>query len=98
MTLTEAAACGTPAVATRIAGHVDAVDDGVSGLLADDAHELVQHLVELCSDDRLWQKLSTGAVAHAAKFSWDATAVGLMQLLAEAAQTTGRRGRTGRWR
>jgi hypothetical protein len=54
--------------------------------------------VELCSDDRLWQKLSTGAVAHAAKFSWDATAVGLMQLLAEAAQTTGRRGRTGRWR
>ena len=31
MTLTEAAACGTPAVATRIAGHVDAVDDGVSG-------------------------------------------------------------------
>ena len=29
MTLTEAAACGTPAVASRIAGHLDAVDDGV---------------------------------------------------------------------
>ena len=28
MTLTEAAACGTPAVVTRIAGHLDAVDDG----------------------------------------------------------------------
>ena len=36
MTLTEAAACGTPAVATRIAGHADAVVDGSSGLLADD--------------------------------------------------------------
>ncbi len=36
MTLTEAAACGTPAVATRIPGHVDAVAEGVSGLLADD--------------------------------------------------------------
>ena len=36
MTLTEAAACGTPAVATRIAGHADAVRDGRSGLLADD--------------------------------------------------------------
>ena len=35
MTLTEAAACGTPAVATRIAGHADAVRDGESGLLAD---------------------------------------------------------------
>ena len=33
MTLTEAAACGTPAVATRIAGHEDAVIDGESGLL-----------------------------------------------------------------
>ncbi len=28
MTITEAAACGTPAVATRIAGHADAVVDG----------------------------------------------------------------------
>ena len=36
MTLTEAAACGTPAVATAIAGHADAVLDGESGLLVDD--------------------------------------------------------------
>ena len=28
MTITEAAACGTPAVATRIAGHTDAIVDG----------------------------------------------------------------------
>ena len=31
MTMTEAAACGTPAVATRIAGHADAVRDGRLG-------------------------------------------------------------------
>ena len=35
MTITEAGACGTPAVATRIAGHLDAVRHGVSGLLVD---------------------------------------------------------------
>ena len=35
MTVTEAAACGTPAVVTRIAGHTDAVAEGKSGLLAD---------------------------------------------------------------
>ena len=35
MTVTEAAACGTPAVVSRIAGHVDAVEDGVSGLVVD---------------------------------------------------------------
>ena len=34
MTITEAAACATPAVVTRIAGHTDAVVDGRSGLLA----------------------------------------------------------------
>src|SRR5688500_2491472 len=35
MSLTEAAACGTPAVATRIPGHTDAVRHGVSGVLVD---------------------------------------------------------------
>ena len=35
MTVSEAAACGTPAVATRIPGHLDAIDHGVTGLLAD---------------------------------------------------------------
>jgi len=35
MTISEAGACATPAVATRIAGHRDAVEDGVSGLLVD---------------------------------------------------------------
>ncbi len=36
MTITEAAACGTPAVATRIAGHSDAIVDGTTGVLVDD--------------------------------------------------------------
>ena len=36
MTITEAAACRTPAVATRIAGHSDAIVDGTTGLLVDD--------------------------------------------------------------
>ncbi len=40
MTLTEAAACGTPSVATAIAGHADAVVDGESGILVDDADDL----------------------------------------------------------
>ena len=35
MTVSEAAACETPAVATRIPGHVDAIDHGLTGMLAD---------------------------------------------------------------
>ena len=52
MTLTEAAACGTPAVATRIAGHADAVRDGRSGLLADDDPAASATPSPGCSADR----------------------------------------------
>ena len=35
MTVSEAAACGTPAVATRIPGHIDVIDHGITGMLGD---------------------------------------------------------------
>ena len=53
MTLTEAAACGTPAVATRIAGHADAVAEGVTGLLADDERGLADGIVAVATDAAL---------------------------------------------
>ncbi|MBI2709549.1 MAG: glycosyltransferase family 4 protein [Actinobacteria bacterium] len=85
MTLTEAAACATPAIATRIAGHVDAIAEGRSGLLADDDGELVEHLVSVCTDADLRARLQAGAVAHAAGFSWDRTATRILQALADEA-------------
>jgi glycosyltransferase involved in cell wall biosynthesis len=51
MTITEAAACGTPAVATDIAGHRDAVDRGRSGYLARDERELVARIDEVLADE-----------------------------------------------
>jgi glycosyltransferase involved in cell wall biosynthesis len=83
MTVTEAAACGTPAVVSRIAGHVDAVADGVSGLLADDHDELVAELVELLGNDTRRRELSDGALAHAARFTWEATALATLEVLAD---------------
>jgi len=44
MTVTEAGACGTPSVATRIGGHEDAVVDGTSGLLVDTTDDMVAAL------------------------------------------------------
>src|SRR5579871_592989 len=44
MTVTEAAACGTPAVVSDIAGHRDAIVDGKSGFLAAGADELIDRL------------------------------------------------------
>ena len=89
MTLTEAAACGTPAVATRIPGHVDALAEGVSGLLADDVHELAAHLVSVATDDDLRQQLQAGALAHAGQFTWTNTATQILEVLADEALQQG---------
>ena len=74
MTLTEAAACGTPAVATNIAGHADAVVDGESGLLVDDVEQLPAALGRVLGDEVLRSRLSKGALERARWFTWDATA------------------------
>ena len=93
MTLTEAAACGTPAVATRINGHTDSVDDGVSGLLADSSRDLREKLEAVLTDDDLRLRLSEGARKWASTFTWDATAVGVLTPLArEATRRNQRRG------
>jgi len=85
MTLTEAAACGTPAVATAIAGHADAVLDGESGLLVDSVDDLSGALGRVLGDEVLRSRLSKGALARARWFTWDATARRALEALAEEA-------------
>jgi glycosyltransferase involved in cell wall biosynthesis len=82
MSLTEAAACGTPAVATAIAGHTDAVLDGESGLLVDDVRDLPVALGRVLSDEVLRSRLSKGALARARWFTWGATARRALEALA----------------
>ena len=81
MTITEAGACGTPAVVTRIGGHVDAVDDGRSGLLVDGSEELVGALDTVLRDQVLRKRLGVAALEHASQLSWDATARGALAAL-----------------
>ena len=85
MTITEAAACGTPAVATRIAGHADAIVDERTGLLVDDPTELGAAIERVLADDALRASLSAGALAHASRFTWAATARGTLEVLANEA-------------
>jgi glycosyltransferase involved in cell wall biosynthesis len=92
MSLTEAAACGTPAVATAIAGHADAVLDGESGVLVDSGTPdgvvaFAEALETVLTDDLLRGRLSKGALARAGRFTWDATARRALEALAE--ETTG---------
>jgi len=84
MTLTEAAACGTPAVATRIAGHADAVQEGSSGILTDaDPAALGEGLAQVLADRALRDELTAGATAWAAQLTWSATATQLMRVVAD---------------
>jgi glycosyltransferase involved in cell wall biosynthesis len=83
MALTEAASCGTPAVATRIAGHEDAVVDGVSGLLAErDPEALGSAMARVLGDDELRRRLGRGALDRAARLTWSNTATELMRVVA----------------
>jgi glycosyltransferase involved in cell wall biosynthesis len=83
MTLTEAAACGTPAVATAIAGHTEAVLHGESGLLVDSPAELTGALEQVLTDEDLRNHLSRGALDRARWFTWAATARRSLEALAE---------------
>jgi glycosyltransferase involved in cell wall biosynthesis len=83
MTLTEAAACGTPAVATAIAGHTDAVLHGESGLLVESPDDLTGALERILTDDVLRSRLGRGALSRARWFTWGATARRSLEALAE---------------
>ena len=85
MTLTEAAACGTPALASDIAGHRDAVEDGVSGVLVQGREPFVLAMTSILTDDQRRDELSKGALARARRLSWDHTALELFKLLADQA-------------
>ena len=87
MTVTEAGACGTPAVATRIGGHEDAVVDGQSGLLVDGPEDMTRALGSVLHDEVLRRRLGVGALDRAARLTWDATARGTLAALATEALT-----------
>jgi glycosyltransferase involved in cell wall biosynthesis len=85
MTITEAAACGTPSVATRIAGHSDAIVHERTGLLVDDASQLGPAIERVLTDNALRTTLASGALAYAHQFTWAATARGTLEVLANEA-------------
>jgi D-inositol-3-phosphate glycosyltransferase len=73
----EAQACGTPVVATDVGGLRTTVRGGVSGLLVPGhgAQDWADALTRAVADR---ERLSRGALAHAAGFSWSRTADGLL--------------------
>jgi glycosyltransferase involved in cell wall biosynthesis len=72
----EAMACGQAVVVSAVGGHLDTVEDGVTGLLvpARDPAALAAALTRLVAEPELRRRLGTAAVRAAARYSWDTIA------------------------
>ncbi|HEX7165774.1 MAG TPA: glycosyltransferase family 4 protein [Acidimicrobiales bacterium] len=91
MTVTEAGACGTPAVVTAITGHREAVIDGTTGYLANDTVGLADRLVDILRDPARAEHMGRAAAEHASQYRWDATARRVFEVLAAVAIARGPR-------
>jgi glycosyltransferase involved in cell wall biosynthesis len=87
MTVTEAAACGTPAVVTDNHGHRIAVDDGRTGLVVTDPSRLGEAIIELIRDEELRERMGEQARRRSTTFSWDVAALDALRLLVERLET-----------
>lgn len=84
LSLTEAAACGTPAVATDIRGHRSSVIAGHTGVLSP-VEQLGDALADLLLDDERRLLLGRQAQARAAKLTWERVAHDMLVALADEA-------------
>ena len=77
LTLTEAAACGTPAVATDVNGHRSSVIDGVTGVLVP-LERLGQTIADVLLDSPRRKALAEAALTRARTLTWEASARGVL--------------------
>jgi glycosyltransferase involved in cell wall biosynthesis len=84
ISILEAAACGTPTVASDAPGLRDAVRDGETGLLAPhgDVDALADRLERLLADADLRERMGAAARRFAENLGWDASARAVEAFLA----------------
>jgi D-inositol-3-phosphate glycosyltransferase len=82
----ESQACGTPVLAASVGGLRTAVADGYSGVLVDghDPSAYADALARLAGDPARRAALSRGALLHAGRFGWAATAAGMLEVYSDA--------------
>lgn len=86
MSIGDAGACGTPAVATDTVGNRDSVRHEVSGLLAEPGPDFTAALVRVLTDRILRERLSRGALHRSNELTWAASATALLSALVEEAR------------
>ena len=81
----EANACGTPAVAFDVPGLREAIIDGYSGVLAPEGGDLATSIAPVLLDEAFRLRLCDGALARAREFSWVKSSEEFFSVVAEAA-------------
>jgi glycosyltransferase involved in cell wall biosynthesis len=81
LTVTEAAACGTPTVAVTAGGLAESVLHGESGLLVEDAEGMAQAVTALIADDALRRRLGEGGLERTRGLTWERTAQATLRAL-----------------
>jgi glycosyltransferase involved in cell wall biosynthesis len=81
LSVTEAAACGTPSAALRQGGLTEAIEDGRTGLLADGVPELTAKIGRLLAEPERREAMGEQARARVTDLSWDDTARLTLSLL-----------------
>jgi D-inositol-3-phosphate glycosyltransferase len=86
----EAAACGTPVVASDVGGLQSLVDHGHTGYLVADAspRSFARRVIQILDEPLLAERMSTAAVLRARGYTWTRGAHLLREVYAEL--TTGR--------
>ena len=78
----EAAQHGVPTIGYRSSGGLtDSIVDGVTGVLVDDHHDLVDRLEQLLSDPVLRAELGAKAQARSREFTWQQSAAAMLAVL-----------------
>jgi glycosyltransferase involved in cell wall biosynthesis len=83
LTVTEANACGVPAVASDVPGLRDAVKDHETGLLYEygNIEQLAEKILLLLRDEHLRSRLMKGALEYAQSLTWDKSAEIMMDVI-----------------
>ncbi|HEX3425636.1 MAG TPA: glycosyltransferase [Acidimicrobiales bacterium] len=84
----EAAACGTPVVASAVGGLTTLVDHGRTGFLVDDRDPAVfaDYVARIVGDGELAREMGVASVLRAREYTWSAAAARLRERYAELTQ------------